>query len=79
MTIGWMRDKGLTDYHVICGHCAHSVVRNLTPEDRAEWELADLKRRYRCSECGARPTLIMPTWEGWKAEGIGPASTYFKG
>jgi hypothetical protein len=64
ITIGEMRESGLTRLIVYCGdyHCAHSVVieANRWADDV---RLSDLEPKFICQACGHRGADVRPLFE----------------
>ena len=50
-----------------CGHSASVVVDHLADDVF----VPDVARRYKCSKCGARPTISRPDWRTYKPPGAG--------
>lgn len=69
MDLANMRSLGVSAVAVECG-CGRreSVDVSGLP---GEVEVPSLRRRLRCSACGARPSDVRPDWSQYRAPGMG--------
>lgn len=67
---GMLRQQSEGTIQVVCGHCGHHAIADVSCWD-PDLKIPDLKRFFRCAECGEKAGRTMPTWDGWWAPGIG--------
>jgi hypothetical protein len=59
-----MRSLGISRVDAYCGDCGRSASVDVSalPDDLA---VPEVRRRLRCSRCGARPIETRPDWTGY--------------
>ncbi len=75
-TIAHLRSHGLAGLFVTCANaaCLHSAPLSFAAlglDDHVEFPSIARRRRFVCTQCGARTVNIMPDWRAHRAVGRG--------